>query len=101
MHSRLVGQRTAVINQLRDFLLEHGITIRQGPAGLRQALLSILAQRTDKLSPLLVRLLEDLLADWRQLDGRIDAITCPCRKLNPDISVVQSTQNWHRQDATE
>src|SRR5215472_17324896 len=21
---------------------------------------------------------------------------CPCRKLNPDVSVVQSTQNWHR-----
>jgi hypothetical protein len=26
---------------------------------------------------------------------------CPCRKLNPDVSVVQSTQNWHRQYATE
>jgi transposase len=81
VRSRLVGQRTAVINQLRGFLLEHGITIRQGPPGLRQALPSILAQRTDKLSPLLVRLLEDLLADWRQLDGRIDAITTQIETL--------------------
>ncbi len=81
VRSRLVGQRTAVINQLRGFLLEHGITIRQGPAGLRQALPSILAQRTDKLSPLLVRLLEDLVADWRQLDGRIDAITTQIETL--------------------
>jgi hypothetical protein len=28
-------------------------------------------------------------------------IGCPCRKLNPDVSVVQSAQNWHRQYATE
>jgi hypothetical protein len=38
VRSRLVGERTAVINQIRGFLLEHGITVRQGPAGLRQAL---------------------------------------------------------------
>jgi transposase len=30
VRSRLVGQRTAVINQIRGFLLEHGITVRQG-----------------------------------------------------------------------
>jgi transposase len=29
VRSRLVGQRTAVINQIRGFLLEHGIAIRQ------------------------------------------------------------------------
>jgi hypothetical protein len=28
-------------------------------------------------------------------------ISCPCRKLNPDVSVVQSAQNCHRQYATE
>jgi hypothetical protein len=26
---------------------------------------------------------------------------CPCRKLNPDVLVVQSAQDWHRQYATE
>ena len=30
VRSRLVGQRTAVINQIRGFLLEHGIAVRQG-----------------------------------------------------------------------
>ena len=49
VRSRLVGQRTAVINQIRGFLLEHGIAVRQGPAGLRQALPGILAQRIDVL----------------------------------------------------
>lgn len=32
VRNRLVGERTAVINQIRGFLLEHGIAIRQGLA---------------------------------------------------------------------
>jgi transposase len=67
--------RTAVINQIRGFLLESGIAVRQGPAGLREALPTILAQRTDVLSPRMIHLLEDLAADWRQLDERVAAIT--------------------------
>lgn len=81
VRSRLVGQRTAVINQIRGFLLEHGIAIRQGPAGLRQALPSILAQPIGELSPLLLRLLEDLVDDWRQLDRRIEAVTAEIETL--------------------
>jgi transposase len=34
VRSRLVRQRTAIINQIRGFLLERGITVRQGPAPL-------------------------------------------------------------------
>ena len=75
VRSRLVGQRTAVINQIRGFLLEHGVTVRQGSAGLRQALPSILAQREDLLSPRMVQLLQDLAGDWHRLDERIDAVT--------------------------
>ena len=42
---RLVGQRTAVINQIRGFLLEHGIAVRQRLHWLRQALPDILGKR--------------------------------------------------------
>ena len=38
VRSRLVSQRTGVTNQIRGFLLERGITVRQGLAPLRQAL---------------------------------------------------------------
>jgi hypothetical protein len=51
VRSRLVGQRTAVINQIRGFLLEHGIAVRQGLRFLRQQLPDILAKRSDVLSP--------------------------------------------------
>src|SRR6201987_3314479 len=81
VRSRLVGQRTAAINQIRGFLLEHGITVRQGPSALRQALPSILAQCAGGLSPLLRRLLEDLIDDWRQLDGRIEDLTTQIETL--------------------
>jgi transposase len=81
VRSRLVGQRTAVINQIRGFLLEHGIAVRQGAARLRQALPTILAQRGDVLTPRLVHLLEDLSGDWRQLDTRIEAITGQIEEL--------------------
>src|SRR5215218_1135681 len=44
VRSRLVSQRTGVTNQIRGFLLERGITVRQGLAPLRQALPSLLAK---------------------------------------------------------
>lgn len=75
VRSRLVGQRTAVINQIRGFLLECGIPVRQGLAGLREALPILLSQRTDVLSPRMIHLIEDLAGDWHRLDERIDAIT--------------------------
>ena len=34
VRSRLVSLRTGVINQIRGFLIERGITVRQGPAPL-------------------------------------------------------------------
>ena len=68
VRSRLVGQRTAVINQIRGFLLECGIAVRQGLRFLRQQLPEILAKRIDVLSPRMIRIVEDLSGDWRRLD---------------------------------
>jgi transposase len=68
-------QRTAVINQIRAFLLERGIAVRQRLRSLRQALPDILAQRTDVLTPRMTHMIEGLMQDWRHLDERIDAVT--------------------------
>jgi transposase len=75
VRSRLISERTAVINQIRGFLLEHGIPVRQGLRFLRQRLPEILAKRIDVLSPRMIRIVEDLSADWRRLDARIDSVT--------------------------
>jgi transposase len=47
----LVGQRTVIINQIRAFLLEQGVAVRQGLHFLRAELPGILATRTDVRSP--------------------------------------------------
>ena len=81
VRSRLVGQRTAVINQIRGFLIERGITVRQGPAPLRKALPEILSSPTEVLSPRLVRLIADLSEDWRRLEERIEAVSTEIESL--------------------
>src|SRR6201984_2423326 len=75
VRSRLVGQRTAVINQIRSFPLERGIAVRQGLRFLRQQLPEILAKRIDVLSPRMIRIVEELSGDWRRLDVRIEQVT--------------------------
>jgi transposase len=66
VRSRLISERTAVINQIRGFLLEHGIPVRQGLRFLRQQLPDILARRIDVLSSRIIRIIEDLSGDWRR-----------------------------------
>lgn len=75
VRSRLVGERTAIANQIRAFLLDRGIAIAQGLNRLRATLPGILATRTDALSPRLLHIIEDLIADWRRLDERIDNVS--------------------------
>src|SRR6478736_2105703 len=75
VRERLVSQRTGIINQIRAFLLERGIAVRQGLHLLRAELPGILGTRTDVLSPRMLRVIEDLAGDWRRLDERIEDLS--------------------------
>jgi transposase len=75
VRERLVSQRTGIINQIRAFLLERGIAVRQGLRFLRAELPIILATQSDVLSPLMLRVIEELMADWRRLDERIEGLS--------------------------
>jgi transposase len=81
VRSRLVGQRTGVINQIRGFLIERGITVRQGVVPLRKALPDILSSNTPALSPRMVNLITGLVQDWRRLDERIAAVSAEIESL--------------------
>src|SRR5246500_3687431 len=72
VRERLVSQRTGIINQIRAFLLERGVAVRQGLRFLRAELPRILATTCDALSPRMVRIIGGLAEDWRRLDERID-----------------------------
>jgi transposase len=75
VRERLVSQRTGIINQIRAFLLERGIAVRQGQRFLRAGLPDILATPPDVLSPRMVRVIEGLAGDWRRLDERIEDLS--------------------------
>ncbi len=75
VRERLVSQRTGIINQIRAFLLERGIAVRQGQRFLRARLPDILATPPDVLSTRMVRVIEGLVSDWRRLDERIEGLS--------------------------
>jgi transposase len=100
---RLVGRRTALINQLRAILLERGIIVPQSRRALEKRLPEILADERNGLSPRMRRLIEEMRAEWRELDERIAAFddefaaiakqTADCRRLCeiPGVGVLNAT----------
>src|SRR3978361_1921350 len=81
VRERLVSQRTGIINQIRAFLLERGIAVRQGQRFLRAELPRILATPPDVLSPRMVRVIEGLASDWHRLDERIEGLSSEIEEL--------------------
>jgi transposase len=81
VRERLVSQRTGIVNQIRAFLLERGVAVRQGLRFLRAGLPQILATRTDVLSPRMVHVIEALAGDWRRLDERIEGLSADIETL--------------------
>src|SRR5690349_2763863 len=63
VRERLLSQRTGIINQIRAFLLERGLAVRQGQRFLRAELPSILATHCDVPSARMVPLIGDLAGD--------------------------------------
>ncbi len=71
---RLVGERTALINQMRAILLERGSTAPQGRRKLEQHLAATLDGDSDApLGPRVRQLIDDMRAEWLTLDRRIAA----------------------------
>ena len=81
VRERLVSQRTGIINQIRAFLLERGVAVRQGLRFLRTELPGILATRSDVLSSRMTHVIEDLAGDWRRLDERIEGLSMDIKGL--------------------
>jgi transposase len=69
---RLVGERTALINQLRAILIERGIIAPQGRRKLEQHLATMLDQAgSTTLGVRVTALTEGMRQEWRELDRRI------------------------------
>src|SRR5436853_1223959 len=70
---RLMGQRTALINQLRGLLAEHGLVLAQGANQVHSKLPALLEDYSESLPPLAVELFRDLYEELVQLEQRIGA----------------------------
>src|SRR3954462_4075003 len=64
VRDRLVSRRTSIINQIRAFLLERGITFRQGRLYLRKNMPAILENAEITLSPRMRGLVHELWQEW-------------------------------------
>ncbi len=75
VRDRLVHRRTAVINQIRGFLLERGIIFAKGPANLRNPMPGILEDAEQNLTPRMRNLLHRLWQEWKQLQSDITEVS--------------------------
>jgi transposase len=103
VRDRLVHRRTALINQIRGFLLERGITFAKGPANLRNQMPAILEDADQKITPRMRKLLDHLWQEWKHLNcdidrasEEIDAIACQdaaCQRLRqiPGVGPLVAT----------
>lgn len=74
VRSRLVAERTNLINQLRAILLERGVIFPLGRRKLELGLDSMLANDERSLSPRVRQLVSELRGEWLELDTKIQAL---------------------------
>ena len=74
VRSRLVSERTNLINQLRAILLERGIIFPAGRRKLELGIDGMLAVEGTTMSPRLRQLADELCTEWRELDVKIEAL---------------------------
>jgi len=74
VRSRLVAERTNLINQLRAILLDRGIIFPAGRRKLEQGVDSLLVDESSILSSRIRQLTGDLRQEWKELDVKIEAL---------------------------
>jgi hypothetical protein len=68
----LVFRRTAVINQIRAFLLERGMVFAQKPAKLKAAMADILENAEANLTLMMRNLVNMLWSEWKLVEQQIE-----------------------------
>ena len=74
VRQRLIGQRTALINQIRGLLSEYGIVIARQPAALRRRLPEVLEDGDNELSPSARCLFSQLHDELIEIQHRLNPV---------------------------
>src|SRR6202012_2433029 len=75
VRDRLVSRRTAVINQIRAFLLERGMVFAQKPAKLKAGLADVLDNADTALTPMMRDMIGILWNEWKTVDYKVEGLT--------------------------
>jgi transposase len=75
VRDRWVARRTAVMNQIRGFLLDRGVTVPKGPSHLRQVLPALLDESSSLFSGNLRWLLSELQHEWNELEKQLEEVS--------------------------
>src|ERR1700746_1005384 len=89
VRDRLVQRRTALINEIRGFLLELGITFAAQPTHLRKNLPTVIEDAEQNLSPRLRWLLSRLWQEWKQTEIDIQTITEEIERISNEDARCQ------------
>jgi transposase len=92
VRERLVKNRTALVNQIRGFLLEYGVVIPQGLSCVRQRLPGILADVDNDLSFGFRELLQNLAHELSALDASVAEVTQRLTRISRDLDACQRLQ---------
>ena len=75
VRDRLVSRRTAVINQIRAFLLERGMVFAQKPTKLKAAMADVLENADNALTPMMRNMISILWDEWKTVEQQINELT--------------------------
>lgn len=90
VRSRVVKNRTALINEIRGLCLEYGIIVAPGAAKVKRSLCSIIADGTNELTCSSRETMGDLYDELIESEGRL-------KKLNKKIrQLCQQNETSHR-----
>jgi transposase len=81
VRDRLISRRTAVINQLRAFLLE-GMVFAQRPSSLKTAMADILGNAEDNLTPQIRNLMGMLWDEWKVVEQQIEQLNLELERIS-------------------
>jgi transposase len=82
VRDRLISRRTAVINQLRAFLLERGLVFAKTPAKLRAAMSDILENAEADLTPQMRNLIDLLWGEWKTVEQQIEVLRLELERIS-------------------
>ena len=81
VRSRVVKNRTALINEIRGLVLEYGIIVTPGAAQVKRSLCGIIADRTNELTPLSREYMQDLYDELIEVEARSKKLDKTVRQL--------------------